>query len=1423
MVNVRSQRSKEDDVQKISTSIYVTNFPEHYGAKDLWNTSKIYGHVVDAYIPDRRSKVARFHRESLKNNYQTLNKGTNVANGGDNKNGGGFNNSGNSYAHVVKKPIVQKEIIDDVPTMVLDESCLNKEEYSLCLLGKVKEFASLTNLKVVLAKEGFDNIELKYMGGFWVMIVFQEEESMKSFHVNNSVGSWFSQIIQAHNDFILEERVIWVEIEGVPCKWWSKNTFNRIASRWGTILNAEELEQGGYHSNRLCICTKSKTAVFESFKMTYHGKFCWIRAIKVPGWVLDFEDDCDNEYESYDGNHADEGPGEYVEGESDVEEVPETKFEDEPVDNLGDDKSIRRSKTQSEDPFGVYELLNKKKKVSNNEGGSHTSPAYPPGFTPNDTGENNTNTSNVEAEEHRQNEDREEGEFVGTQDQTRNDVATHANESTCSGHFKKSVGPRTGGSILQLIEDLINVGKTMGYDMTGCLAQKAKQDWVKKLCLSNKVNFLSLQETKIENIDLWCIKRCWGNLAFDYVYSEAVGQSGGILSVWDPNMFQKLNHTVSDYCTMVRGVWVSSGKSLLIISIYAPQELSEKRMLWDYLCFTICNWDGDVVTMGDFNEVRDSSERFGSVFNKQGAKVFNDFIANAGLVEVPLGGCSFTWCHKSASKMSKLDSFLIYDSLLCECPRISSVTLDRYLSDHRPIIIRESMYDYGPTPFKFYHYWFEIVGFDKFVEDSWNEILVTDTNDYVKFLKKLKVLKERIKLWNSSYREHMNCRKNNLKTELTNIDSVLDRGDGIETDVKRRHEVVRILQELEKTETVEIAQKAKIKWAIQSDENSKYYHGVINKKRSNLAIRGVLVDGNWVESPPLVKNEFYDHFKQQFEQPSMSGIQLDIEFPNRITSDQSYDLESEVSKEEIKRAVWDCGIDKAPGPDGFTFGFYRRYWNLIECDVVNAVKWFFHHGRIPNGGNSSFITLIPKVSNANMVKEFRPISLIGSVYKIVAKILANRLVMVLGDLVSDTQSAFVKDRQILDGPFILNEVVQWCKKKRKQTMIFKVDFEKAYDSVRWDFVVAILKKFGFGDKWCKWILSCLQSSRGSILVNGSPTSEFQFFKGLKQGDPLSPFLFILVMESLHISFQRVVDAGLFSRIMLDTSLSVSHLFYADDVIFMGQWNQTNIDTIIRVLKVFHSVSGLRINMKKSKLLGISVDSSKVEQAVMASKDARGLGVASLFALNRALMFKWVWRFITQKKTLWARVIKAIHGGDGKIGKTVNHSFSSIWLNIIQEVDVLKSQDLVPRLYMLESMKDIQVATKLSHEDLEWSFRRKPRGGVELVQMSLLKEKIEGCTLSDLKDSWTCVKTRWVKEVPIKINIRAWKLINDYLPTRFNLSHRGWLLCPFDLNKLSLAMANRFRNGFESVRETRNNNIEAAYVAHPTPGKTLLKI
>ncbi|GJT38910.1 RNA-directed DNA polymerase, eukaryota, reverse transcriptase zinc-binding domain protein [Tanacetum coccineum] len=127
--------------------------------------------------------------------------------------------------------------------------------------------------------------------------------------------------------------------------------------------------------------------------------------------------------------------------------------------------------------------------------------------------------------------------------------------------------------------------------------------------------------------------------------------------------------------------------------------------------------------------------------------------------------------------------------------------------------------------------------------------------------------------------------------------------------------------------------------------------------------------------------------------------------------------------------------------------------------IFEAIKYFFTCGEIPKGCNSTFIALIPKNPDANMVKDFRPISLIGSIYKIIAKILTNRLVGVLGDIVNEVQSAFISERQILDGPFILNEIMQWCRKRKKQSLIFKVNFEKAYDSVRWDFLEYIMAQF----------------------------------------------------------------------------------------------------------------------------------------------------------------------------------------------------------------------------------------------------------------------------------------------------------------------------------------------------------------------------
>ncbi|GJY74257.1 RNA-directed DNA polymerase, eukaryota [Tanacetum coccineum] len=691
---------------------------------------------------------------------------------------------------------------------------------------------------------------------------------------------------------------------------------------------------------------------------------------------------------------------------------------------------------------------------------------------------------------------------------------------------------------LDVLDDMVRVGHAMGYELEGCtkdierLGHKSKKEWLKELILKHKVNFLAIQETKLDHVNQMAVKYLWGNSNYSYVSSDSLGNSG-----------------------------------VLFIVIYAPQQLSAKNLLWDYVSSLINNWSGEAIVMGDFNE--------GDAMRK---------------------GYKFTWSHPSASKMSKLDRFLVTEGLLVNFPSLAAECLDRHLSDHRPILLHEVVTDFGPTPFRLYHSWFSLTGFDDMVEKAWRSFSYTDSNAMVRFKKMLQELKSLIRAWVKERKADQSGSRNIIVKELGDIDKLLD--DGLVDDelLLKRMDLTRQLHEMNNMASRDARQKSKIKWAIEGDENSRYFHGIINKKRSQLAIRGVFNNGIWYTEPAIVKDIFKNHFQTRFDQPQQPRFKINFQFDKCLSVDQVMDLDSMISREEIRRAVWSCGVDKSPGPDGFSFEFFRKYWSFIGTDFCGAVEHFFSKGNFSRGCNSSFIALIPKTSDAKYVSDYRPISLIGSVYKVVTKILATRLAPIIPDIISDTQSAFLAKRNILDGPFILNELLSWCKKYNKQAMFFKVDFAKAFDCVRWDYLLDVMKSFGFGPNWCRWIQGTLSSARASVLVNGSPTDEFSFYRGLKQGDPLSPFLFILIMESLHLSMIRASSNGLFRGLCLNGSLSVSHLFYADDAMFIGEWSQANLENVIKMLQCFQAASGLSINIQKSNLLGVGVGRSEIDQA-----------------------------------------------------------------------------------------------------------------------------------------------------------------------------------------------------------------------------------
>ncbi|GKC17936.1 putative RNA-directed DNA polymerase, eukaryota, reverse transcriptase zinc-binding domain protein, partial [Tanacetum coccineum] len=652
-------------------------------------------------------------------------------------------------------------------------------------------------------------------------------------------------------------------------------------------------------------------------------------------------------------------------------------------------------------------------------------------------------------------------------------------------------------------------------------------------------------------------------------------------------------------------------------------EVSGKRILWDYLSYVIGRWNGELIVMGDFNE-----------------------------------GYAFTWSHPTGAKMSKLDRFLISDGILQSFPSIAAICLDRHLSDHRPILLREAQLDFGPTPFRFYHSWFDYVGFDDLIKTSWLSFSHSDIDGMTRFKKKLQDLKVIIRRWVKSKRLEMSGSKSDIVTELAKIDRDMEGGLVDDGSILRRLNLKNNLLKITEMEAKDRIQKSKVKWAVEGDENSKFFHGILNKRRSHLAIRGIFVDGIWRSDPTKIKNVFVDHFEGRFKEPTVQRLKLNFQFPRKLLISQADDLEREVSREEIRRAVWNCGDNKSPGPDGYTFEFFKKYWDLLGSDFCGAVESFFVTGDFSKGCNSSFVTLIPKVTDAKFVNDFRPISLIGCIYKVVTKVLANRLVSVIGDLVSDSQTAFVAGRQILDGPFILDEILNWCKRTRNQAMFFKVDFAKAYDSVRWDYLLDILEAFGFGHVWCNWIRGTLRSSKASILINGSPSNEFYCYRGLKQGDPLAPYLFILIMESLHLSFSRVVDQGFFKGIQLPGQLSISHLFYADDAMFIGEWSDENLKGLVQrllfpglfskfllELKVMESIRARFFNgadQLDNKIAWVAWDK------VLASKKNGGLGVSSFFTLNRALLLKWVWREVHKLKgkgfDFWSHVKKRIGNG-----------------------------------------------------------------------------------------------------------------------------------------------------------------------------------
>ncbi|GKA49914.1 putative RNA-directed DNA polymerase, partial [Tanacetum coccineum] len=494
----------------------------------------------------------------------------------------------------------------------------------------------------------------------------------------------------------------------------------------------------------------------------------------------------------------------------------------------------------------------------------------------------------------------------------------------------------------------------------------------------------------------------------------------------------------------------------------------------------------------------------------------------SGLIDLSMGGKKFTRMNRYDTKLSKLDRILVSPHFISMWPNAILTALPRVLSDHCSLVLQTHSADYGPIPFKFFNSWLLHEDLANVISHGWSNVISTtnpQVNHQMTLLKcKLQQLKSKIRIWRKKVIQKNERLMDSLKAKVDVLEIKAENEGLDDHEISECLSSLKCIEEMEHVKNLDLMQKAKIKWAIEGDENSKFFHGILNNNFSCSRINGLSIHG--------------------FETSL-----LDAQFTNK----------------EIKDAVWSCGGEKASGPDGFTFKFIKRFWDTMGNDFVEMVKRFEVDGTIPKGCNSSFIALVPKIKDPIHIKDYRPISLIGCQYKVVAKVLANRLLQVIDSIVSEVQTAYIKGRQIIDGPLIVNEFLSWAAKKKERFFILKVDFEKAFDSLDWDFLDNTMEQMGFSLKWRKWIRGCLDSAYGSIIVNGSPTKEFKIHKGLRQG--------------LKVGSNNV---------------DISHLQFADDALIFGDWSLENAKNLFRILRCFYMASGLKINFSKCKFFGVGV-------------------------------------------------------------------------------------------------------------------------------------------------------------------------------------------------------------------------------------------
>lgn len=394
-----------------------------------------------------------------------------------------------------------------------------------------------------------------------------------------------------------------------------------------------------------------------------------------------------------------------------------------------------------------------------------------------------------------------------------------------------------------------------------------------------------------------------------------------------------------------------------------------------------------------------------------------------------------------------------------------------------------------------------------------------------------------------------------------------------------RNEAVNLRAELERMyldEAVFWKQRSKTMWAREGDRNTAYFHSVATKRKENNAITGLYnSDEAWCKEEQDIEGIITNYFGDLFQssRPTEAMIEEVVKHVGaKVTSEMNSQLALPFSPNEVLSALSQMAPLNSPGPDGLSVIFFQKYWHIIGSNILSCVLDFLNLHRMPSILNYTFTVLIPKIARPSRITEFRHISLCNVIYKLGAKALANRLKSCLNSIISDTQSAFVPHRLITDNVLVayeINHFIHSHTQGKRAYMALKLDVSKAYDRIEWNFLESILIKLGFVRYIVDLIMLCVSTVSYSFMLNGSQFGALTPNRGIRQGDTLSPYLFICCVEGFIKMVEAAVGMGRLKGVRIAPSAPIiSQLCFGDDTILFSQATAREAEVIRSILNNF---------------------------------------------------------------------------------------------------------------------------------------------------------------------------------------------------------------------------------------------------------------